>query len=356
MVTCRAILSRLDVYLDGELPSNFLLDADCHLALCPLCAARVRFERAFRGWIKDVMKRDAAPSKALERRVLKALIVERTYNVATQVGAAINVVKKNRAKSSLTLRNLALGVGVKRATWSANWGLDSWQLILPIAAIALVALCWAAKGTPDALPAISRSADLSLSQLDNFLDTLMDRHIEKNPHHLSNQPARLSVETSLLPPFALPPMQDVRTLHTLQRTAGSPASSAWPAALVGVSSPYTIKGHRVTFFTYRAQSAPLRARLAGRVIDGQVVYVGMNQGYSIATVEAGPVGFAITSDFSPIQNAKIILSAVAASERRFDRDEFRAEAAASMFPFTEPTVPRSGAPPESVKKRIMKST
>ena len=268
------------------------------------------------------MKRDAAPSKALERRVLKALIVERTYNmssyfnVATQVGTAINVVERNRAKSSLTLRNLALGVGVKRATWSANWDLDSWQLILPIAAIALVALCWAAKGTPDALPAISRSADLSLSQLDNFLETLMERHIEKNPHHLANQPARLSVETSLLPPFALPPMQDVRTLHTLQRTAGSPASSAWTAALVGVSSPYTIKGHRVTFFTYRAQSVPLRARLAGRVIDGQVVYVGMNQGYSIATVESGPIGFAITSDFSPIQNARIILSAVAGSERR----------------------------------------
>ena len=110
-------------------------------------------------------------------------------------------------------------------------------------------------------------------------------------------------------------MQDVRTFRIRQSPTGNRTSSAWPTALIGVSAPYTISGHRVTFFTYRAQVEPLRARLDGRVIDGQVVYVGMSRGYSIATVEAGPIGFAMTSDFPPGQNAKVILSAVSNSKQ-----------------------------------------
>ncbi len=320
MVTCRAIQSRLDAYLDGELPLNFLLDADCHLALCPSCTARVRFERAFHHWIKNVTRRDTAPSRALERRIRKALIVERTYNrpsclsVATRVGTATNVTGSNREKSHPVVRNQALRNGPNHAVWSALWGPKSWRLALPIAAITLI-LCWVAKRTPDALPSMSRSADLSLSELDRFLDMMIQRHIEKRPQYQPYQLAQLSEATSLIPPFSLPPMQDVRTLHTPQRADSSPVSSAWLAALVGVSSPYTISGHRVTFFTYWAQVEPLRARLDGHVIDGQVVYIGMNRGYSIATVETGPIGFAMTSDFSPIQNAKIILSAVSSSER-----------------------------------------
>ena len=322
MVTCRAIQSQLDAYLDGELPLNLLLDADCHLAVCPRCTARVRFERAFHHWIKNVKKCDAAPSRAIERRIRNALIEERTYNwpsclsVATRIGTATNVTEGNRAKSHQALCNEAPRSGTDRAVCSTLWGPKSWRPALPIAAIVLVALCWAAKRTPDTLPGIQRPADLSLSQLDNFLDLMMERHIEKRPQQLPYQPAELATATSLIPPFSLPPMQDLRSLHAPQRSDGSPLSSAWPAALIGVSSPYSIDGHRVTFFAYQAQAAPLRARLVGRVIDGQVVYFGMNQGYSIAAVEAGPIGFAMTSDFPPIQNAKIILSAVSSSERR----------------------------------------
>jgi hypothetical protein len=158
------------------------------------------------------------------------------------------------------------------------------------------------------------SSDLSLSQLDAFLDVMIERHNEW-PHRGIYQPIRVPLETALVPPFPLPPMQDVQGLRTSRRWASAPSLSAWPAALLGESASCIINGHRAIFFAYRARTAPLRARLEGRLLDGQVVYVGMHKGYSIATVEAGAIGFAMTSDLSLIQNASLILSAVSISEQ-----------------------------------------
>ncbi len=290
MVTCRAIQSRLDAYVDGELPINIQLDANCHLDLCPSCSARVRFERVFHRWVKNATKGDAGRSRALERKLRNALIAARACNEPSCLSGA-SVPEPERLRFT------------------------HWPIKLPIAVIAVVAVCWVGQGASQALPTIRRSADPSLSQLDSFLDMMTERHIEERPRRLPNQPAQLSVETRLIAPFALPPMQDVRTFRAPSSTVGKPASSAWPSGLVGVSAPYIISGHRVTFFTYQAQLEPLRARLDGRVIDGQVVYVGVSRGYSVATVEAGPTGFAMTSDLPPVQNARIILSAVSNSGR-----------------------------------------
>jgi hypothetical protein len=184
---------------------------------------------------------------------------------------------------------------------------------LPFAAIALVAVCWGLKMKLIALPTKSIASDLSPSQLDNILDLMTERHSERRPQRVPYQSVQISVETALFPPFTLPPMQDERSLYS-RHTANS---SFWTSSLVGQSAPYTINGHPATFFMYRTKIAPLRARLDGRILNGQVVYVGMHQGYSIATVEIGPIGYAMASDLSPAQNAQIMLSAVSNSSRHW---------------------------------------
>jgi hypothetical protein len=70
-----------------------------------------------------------------------------------------------------------------------------------------------------------------------------------------------------------------------------------------------VRGHRVTFFAYQATAAPLRARLEGYSMRGRVVYAGKRQGYSVATVEEGPVGYAMTSDLTPQESADVIAAA-----------------------------------------------
>ncbi len=45
--TCHEVLARLYDYLDDELPADRAARAAGHFDLCPPCASRLRFERAF---------------------------------------------------------------------------------------------------------------------------------------------------------------------------------------------------------------------------------------------------------------------------------------------------------------------
>ena len=314
-------MSRLDAYVDGELPLEFLLDADCHLARCESCTARVRFEKAFHSWIRIAAKCEKAPLMALQRRIRRALIAELKFNEPSCVNRNIaidlvgNETKCNRMMARERLRTRPVTARPNIMAWPAHWRLPDWRVTSSIAIIAAVAVCWGARKAPEAWAPASISSDLSMSQLDRFLDLMTERHSEKRPRPVPYQPIRVSVETTLVPPFSLPPMQDVRTFPARRRTDGPKVRSDSPTVLIGESAPYVINGHRVTFFTYRAQTAPLRALLDGQLIDGHVVYIGTHRGYSIASIEAGPIGFAITSDLPPVQNGRVILSAVTSIER-----------------------------------------
>ena len=140
---------------------------------------------------------------------------------------------------------------------------------------------------------------------------MVDRH--RSPPQA--QSIRFSHEEMLDPPFQLPPFQDVRSLEGHPFAIRMPATNVWLSALRGASSAYQIRGHRVTFFAYEAAAAPLRARLEGHPLRGHIVYVGKRQGYSVATVEEGAVGYAMTSDFPTLESAELIASAIDARVR-----------------------------------------
>jgi hypothetical protein len=316
MVTCHAILSRLEAYVDGELQPDLMLDVDCHLEHCRGCTARVLFERAFRASVRNATKRARTPTNALNRRIRKALIAERTmigptcFSATLHSDSVANTRNNRHPKSGRAMSDPTPRIVANRLGAPAQWQLSSWHLALPIAAIVLMVLRCGAEKTPDYLVTPATSSDLRLSQLDSMLDLMMEHHQSTWSQSAFRAPVRVSMEASLAQPFPLPPMNGIQSLRLRQRETGSPTLSPWPVALLGQSAHYVVDGHRVTFFMYRAQTAPLRARLEGRDIDGHVVYVGTHRGYSIATIETGPVGRAMISDFSSTQSAKLILSAV----------------------------------------------
>ena len=324
MTTCRDVSSWIDTYVDGELPVERAVDTECHVAQCPSCAERLRFERAYRNSVKRVVQDQSHPSLAFTQRMERALIAESALNrvYACTPTASVNHASGPSAQGQARRQPVEVTAkhrGAKRqnaTTIAANtWGTLRWRTLLPIAAAAAGAIFWAGfqnqRQIPMALGSTNNS-DLRLSELDSYLDVMVNRHRGSSSQTRSIQ---FSHEDMLDPPFQLPLFQDVRNLDGSPFAIRMHATSGWLSALRGASSAYQIKGHRVTFFAYEAGPAPLRARLEGHPLRGHVVYVGKRQGYSVATVEEGPVGYAMTSDLPPLESAELIASAIDARVR-----------------------------------------
>ncbi len=316
MTTCREFAAWVDTFVDGELPVDRAVDAECHASECPSCAERVRFERAIRSSIKHVVRTQIGSPSVLEQRIASALIAERASHqvhacTPTNSESQLSVQRRQSILHPANVKSLS-GIHSDSPDSDAivarsSWGAMRWRTLLPLAAAAAGAILYAGyqhqTPIPHAWSHVS-SSDLKLSELDSYLDLMVSRHLAAKRQPQSIQ---FSQEERLEPPFQLPPFQDVRNASDRFLTP-----SATLSALRGTSSAYQVRGHRVTFFAYEAAAAPLRARLEGHSFRGHVVYVGRRQGYSVATVEDGPVGYAMTSDLPPLESADLIASAVEA--------------------------------------------
>jgi len=319
MTSCREVSSWIDTYVDGELPVDHAVDTECHIAQCPSCAERLRFERSFRCSIKRAVQEQSQPSLALAQRMERALLAERTNErvFACTPTSSVNHASSLNAHFQTKRQQVVFTSkprGAKRPAASdvvsSTWGPLSWRTMLPVAAAAAGAILWAGAHNQSPIPMALGSvngSDLRLSELDSYLDQMVARHRGTPTQGRSIQ---FSHEEMLDPPYQLPPFQDVHSVDYNSLPVRVPASNAWLSALRGASSAYQVKGHRVTFFAYEAGAAPLRARLEGHPLRGHVVYVGRRQGYSVATVEEGPVGYAMTSDLPPLESAELIASAI----------------------------------------------
>jgi hypothetical protein len=319
MTTCSEVRSWIETFADGELPLEHAVDAECHVAQCHCCAERLRFERAFRSSVKQAVQGDSQPSHSFEQRMQRAMLAERSTSrvfACTQTSSAYSSCNSqqhfqpNRRQVDFLVKNRKLNRPVATDTLSSSWGTLRWRTLLPLAAVAAGAILWAGVRNQQQIPSGFNSAsasDLRLSELDSYLDLMVNSH--RKPRQQA-QSIQFSHEDLLDPPFQLPPFQDVRSLEGRPSAVRMPATNVWLSALRGASSAYQIRGHRVTFFAYEAATAPLRARLEGHPLRGHIVYVGKRQGYSVATVEEGPVGYAMTSDLPPLESAELIASAI----------------------------------------------
>ncbi len=319
MTTCREVSSWIDAHVDGELPIDRAVDTECHVAECPACAERMRFERALRNSVKRVVRAECQPSAALMHRMERALLAERALNPVYACTPASSMDHASGSSAQGHARRQPVNLSTVRrknkrevaADFRPNaLGALRWRTLLPVAAAAAGAILWAGvtnqRQAPNALETRNNS-DLRLSELDSYLDVMVNRHRGSSA---KDQSIRFAHEEMLDPPYQLPPLQDVRDLDVPSLTVRMSVANGRLSALRGASSGYQVKGHHVMFFAYEAGAAPLRARLEGHSLRGHVVYVGRRQGYSVATVEEGPVGYAMTSDLPPLESAELIASAI----------------------------------------------
>ena len=324
MSNCREFCASLDAFVDGELAVERAVDAECHMSKCPKCAQRVRFERAFRLSIKHVEQERADTSPALQQRMMNAIIAERAKQSAyacTSTTSTANATAPLSRSTALASQNSPWNVEhsthpqvsivtVASASDSSvqHKGTMRWRTLLPLAAVAASAILYAEAHNQTPVSQSwnqVKSSDLKLSELDSYLDLMVSRHLAaKKPR----QPMLFPYEERLEPPFQLPPIQDVRMANSGGDAVQRPNSGT--PVFCGSSSVYQVRGHRVTFCAYETVAAPLRARLEGYSLRGHVIYAGRRQGYSVATVEDGPVGYAMTSDLSPLESADVIAAAV----------------------------------------------
>ena len=68
--------------------------------------------------------------------------------------------------------------------------------------------------------------------------------------------------------------------------------------------------HRVTVYVFDPKRVPLRANnLEHREVDRQKIYVGKLKGYSVAASESKGIGYALASDLSGDESAKLVVNA-----------------------------------------------
>jgi len=318
MTNCREFCTALDAFVDGELAVERAVDVECHISSCPDCAQRVRFERAFRASIKRVVREQVGSTATLQERLARVLVAERMkqpVNACTSIGgvteSGVSVPRWTPTPPDAQVRHGLQQRQAKRSMGSSppavvltqHRGAMRWRTLLPLAAVAAGAIIYAGtKNQPAATTSWHhvRTNDLKLSELDSYLDLMVNRHRAASRQPL---PLTFSHDERLEPPYRLPPMVfSPRPAH--------PTRSTSSGIFHGDSSGYQVRGHKVTFFAYQAAAAPLRARLVGRSIRGHVVYTGSRHGLSVATVEDGPIGYAVTSDMRQEESADLIASAL----------------------------------------------
>lgn len=307
MSRCTPYLPLLGPFADGELSPERMLEVEQHIAECPTCLERLRFDAALSSSIRQVAY-DAAPvSPAFAERVRAALNAERARETAhaTQVGGDVML-------PSIT-------------TWH---GMLPWRGIVPVAAAAAATLVWAASVNDSLHPRgdryeSPRSVEASLTDgVEGLIDEFVRYHAAPTADAVvAAEPEldRLGARASLEP-------AEEDLVQRFQPELGAPVrapslrayGARWEGGAVvplhnhhrrAALLRYRIGNQRVSVYLYDSKEYPLRARLEPRVVRDLPVYVGNRRGYSIAAAERGNVGIAATADLDDSETAELVAAA-----------------------------------------------
>jgi anti-sigma factor RsiW len=274
---CRRLRPYLEVFIDGELSPERMLEVEQHLVECRTCVEWVRLQRALQQSTRDVVREAAVASEAFRARVEAALAAER-----------------ERASA---------GTPAVRAR------MLPWRSIVPLAAAAAVALLWAAS-LNNAEPVAGSPGQNSLTTSsamtgEQLLDELVNHH--------ANPPTPEVVEEALVrrfePRVGVPVRAPSLRQFGAQWEGGSVVAIA-PQRPYAASLRYNLGGHRVTVYVYDATRIPLCVTLEPTVVQNVPVYVGIRRGYSIAAAERHGVGYALASDLEEKRSAQLVATSL----------------------------------------------
>jgi anti-sigma factor RsiW len=293
---CTRLDCWLTAYVDVELDAAHCLEVEQHLAGCSTCVERVAALRATRVSLRRTCKLSA--SSSLRDRIGRSLELGRHGELPAEAPQL-----DQPAAAPAPLAPAA-------ATPSArDLQLMKLRFLVPLAAAATFAIIFGALRLDRREPGLSADAyptvraALPVASLEGFLDDLVTQH--------ATSPAPDTVDQSGLDRFdqvvgfhVRPPQFDEADVKWVGASLIHQRSRA-------AMMQYILRNrHRLTVSQFDSNRVPLRAeRLQARSYGGIPVYVGHIRGYSVAASERDGVGYAIASDVSDDEAAKLVLMA-----------------------------------------------
>jgi anti-sigma factor RsiW len=268
--------------VDGELEPNHTIELQAHLEECVGCADRVKFARASRASVRNMVKTVRAP-ESLRRRVEIAVAAAR-HEQSTDVM-----------------------VGTSRMV--------SWRFAGPMAAAAALALVWAAVGKMHnravetdggwASASSDTSNRASMISMDAVLDALVDQHANPLPPEATDPSEFIKFDQFVGVPVRMMTQEQLNGHLVGGRMV--PIYEQRAAMLQYVLQ----SGRRVSIYIYN----PRRVRidespaLRERVVEDAPVYTGYVRGYSVAVTDRRGVGYAMASDLDEVESSRLLVAA-----------------------------------------------
>jgi anti-sigma factor RsiW len=281
-MSCEDLRSRLETYLDGELPSHQTLELQVHLDTCSECAESVAFSQAIRQSARHLVQRDTVVTDAFRARLKDALLAEARAEDAKAAGAR--------------------GEAPRAGLWQKVYR-GAPRAGLAILAVAAAALLWIDHGRPLRAEADStRNTLITAMGPDELLDKLIDFH--------TAPPRPLLTGATLVPELERDvgvkvPFPNSLTQYGAEWEGGSVirVRRDQPAAYLRYR---TADAHNVTVYVYNASRMPLHAGLKPRMFREEPVYEGYRRGYAIAAQLRHGVGYAVASDLDEPLSAELV--------------------------------------------------
>ncbi len=270
--SCESSGMLLGALRDGQLDAVRTLEVEEHLDSCEVCRERSALGEAIRGSLQKAV-RVSAPEDV------------RTRLVAALAGQA--------AREEAALQQSAESSG-GRVTM-----LRTWRTMLPVAGAAALLLAWGFAGEQ---PVVHGPSDVLRAGFgnDDLLRDLVAAHSRLPPESQDPKQVR-SVERYVGVPVHMPQLpKDARFVGWRL----VPVHGGDSAAML----QYELKqGQRVTLFVYNPRTIQIGgSNLALRAVGSSEVRVGQTDGYSVAVMQHGGVGYTIASDLDPEQSARLV--------------------------------------------------
>lgn len=281
-MSCRSVSPLLEAFVDGELPTDRVLEIEQHLLDCGPCGERLRLANALRTSIQRAAMADARPSAGFEARLRAAMAAEGERQAREQAPQHGKVLP--------------------------------WRTIVPLATAAAVSLVWAGASNDatrsqraESQPRRTHTADIvtSVNGVDQLIEEFVEHHMRPSTPEVTEPSLVQHFEPQVGVPVRLPSLQQYGARWEGGSVVPAPDHSQRAASL-----QYRVGGHRVTLYVYNASRYPLRARLEPRVVRNMPVYVGNRHGYSIAAVESRGVGYAVATDLDDRESAELAAATV----------------------------------------------
>ncbi len=298
---CRRFAQWIHAYVDDELDAVHTLDVETHLAECDHCAEEVELIRATRNSLRKVAC--AKASSSLRERICAAMVAERQ----AEQEAARALPSLDDARSQASTDSAPPEPSIATAAGGSDGSrLKNLRFVMPLAAAATLALVIGAfqlqqqvAGEPDKVAQPSSMA--AKSTFDRFLEELVAAHATPLFPEVTNFDDLQRFD----------PYVGVRVPRPKLRSVGADFKGARMHPRRAAMLRYLLrKRHRMTLYVFDPDKVDVSTnKLHPRRVGASRVYVGRVRGYAVAASEKSGIGYALASDLSADESARMLLMA-----------------------------------------------